>query len=85
MSTEYEQNIEIMKDLRNRLDKVLETQPTPVLKVQPKDPSKWHFRISLVKSGMRFAAGFRLIQGDLLGAGIFFIIAEALGIAEELF
>ena len=52
---------------------------------QPKDPSKWHFRISIVKSGMRFAAAFRLIQGDMVGAGVFFIIAEALGIAEEMF
>ena len=54
------------------------------MEVQPKDPSKWHFRISIVKSGMRFAAAFRLIQGDMIGAGIFFIIAEALGIAEEI-
>ena len=79
--TEYEQNIEIMKDLRNRLDKVLETKQ---INIQPKDTSKWHFRISIIKSGMRFAAGFRLIQGDLFGAGVFFIIAEMLGIAEEI-
>lgn len=55
------------------------------MEVQPKDPSKWHFRISIVKSGMRIAAGLRLIQGDFVGAGVFFIIAEVLGIAEELF
>ena len=55
------------------------------MEVQPKDPSKWHFRISTVKSGMRVAAAFRLMQSDLVGAGIFFIIAELLGIAEELF
>lgn len=55
------------------------------MEVQPKDTSKWHFRISIVKSGMRFAAGFRLMQGDLIGAGVFIIIAEVLGIAEELF
>ena len=53
--------------------------------IQPKDTSKWHFRISIVKSGMRIAAGFRLFQGDLVGAGVFLIIAEVLGIAEELF
>lgn len=57
----------------------------PMMEIQPKDTSKWHFRISIVKSGMRFAAAFRLIQGDMIGAGVFFIIAEALGIAEELF
>jgi hypothetical protein len=55
------------------------------MEIQPKDTSKWHFRISIVKSGMRFAAAFRLIQGDMIGAGVFFIIAEALGIAEEMF
>ena len=55
------------------------------MEIQPKDPSKWHFRISIVKSGMRIAAAFRLVQGDLLGAGVFFIVAEVLGIAEEIF
>jgi hypothetical protein len=57
----------------------------PMIDIQSKDTSKWHFRISIVKSGMRFAAGYRLIQGDLIGAGVFIIIAEVLGIAEELF
>lgn len=57
----------------------------PTINIQPKDPSKWHFRISIVKSGMRIAAGLRLIQGDFFGAGVFLIIAEVLGIAEELF
>ncbi len=56
----------------------------PMINIQPKDTSKWHFRISIVKSGLRFAAGFRLIQGDLIGAGVFLILAEVLGIAEEL-
>ncbi len=55
------------------------------MEVQPKDPSKWHFRISIVKSGIRIAAAFRLMQGDLIGAGVLFIVAEALGIAEEMF
>lgn len=55
------------------------------MEIQPKDPSKWHFRISLIKSGMRIAAAFRLMQGDLFGAAVFFIIAEMLGIAEEVF
>jgi hypothetical protein len=55
------------------------------VEIQPKDTSKWHFRISLVKSGLRIAAGLRLFQNDLWGAGFFLIIAEVLGIAEELF
>lgn len=57
----------------------------PLLNIQPRDTSAWHFRISLVKSGMRFAAAFRLMQGDMWGAGFFLIVAEALGIAEEMF
>ena len=54
------------------------------MEIQPKDPSKWHFRISIVKSGLRFAAGFRLLQGDMFGAGVFLIVAECLGILEEI-
>lgn len=82
--TEFEQNIEIMKDLRARLDKVLETTPTAELSVQPKDTSKWHFRLSIIKSGFRIGAGFALCQGNLMGAGILFILAEILGVAEEI-
>lgn len=52
--------------------------------MQPKDTSKGHFYVSLVKSGIRITAGLRLIQGDVIGAGIFLIVAEALGILEEL-
>ena len=52
---------------------------------QPKDTSKWHFRISIAKSSLRIVAGYWLIKGDLLGAGVFFILAEVLGIAEEIF
>lgn len=55
------------------------------MEIQPKDPSKWHFRISLVKSGLRIGAGITLIQGLIVPAGVLFIIAEILGIAEELF
>ena len=51
--------------------------------IQPKDPSKGHFYVSIAKSGIRIAAGIRLIQGDLLGAGVLLIVAELLGIVEE--
>jgi len=47
------------------------------------DP-KWHLRISILKSLFRFAAGFYLCIGNLFMAGTLFILAEALGIAEEL-
>lgn len=44
-----------------------------------------HFWISIVKSGFRFGAGYCLIKGNLIGAGVLLIIAETLGIAEEIF
>lgn len=54
------------------------------MEVQPKDPSKGHFYISLVKSVVRIGAGGCLIFGDLFFAGFLLIFAEILGIAEEL-
>jgi len=56
----------------------------PLLNVQPKDTSKGHFYVSLVKSAIRIVAGGCLITGNLLMAGVCFILAEVLGIVEEL-
>lgn len=54
--------------------------------MQPKESnSKTHFWISLVKSGFRIGAGISLFKGDLMSAGTLLIIAEALGVAEEIF
>ncbi len=47
------------------------------------DP-KWHLRISLLKSLLRFGAGSYLILGQLWMAGILVILAEILGILEEI-
>jgi len=47
------------------------------------DP-KLHLYISLIKSGLRLAAGTALIYSDLVLAGALLIAAELLGIAEEL-
>lgn len=80
---EYEQNIEIMKDLRSRIDKVLNEHPEKIINIQPKDTSKGHFYASLVKSGFRILAGGNLVFGNLVVAGVLFIIAELLGILEE--
>jgi hypothetical protein len=45
----------------------------------------WHARISFVKSAFRIAAGISLVwPQSLLLAGIFLIVAEVLGIIEEL-
>ena len=63
------------------------------MEIQPKDTSKGHFYVSLVKSFLRIAAGITLVlagnQPLLLGswlmvAGGLFIAAEILGIVEEL-
>jgi hypothetical protein len=54
------------------------------MNIQPKDTSKGHFYVSLAKSGLRFAAGVALIGGQLAAAGVLFILAEALGVLEEL-
>ena len=54
------------------------------VEVQPKDTSKGHFYVSLVKSGLRIGAGIELIQGRFFTAGVLLILAEVLGIVEEL-
>jgi len=46
--------------------------------------TSWHFSISLIKSGFRIGAGFALIFGKLALSGSLFILAEILGILEEL-
>jgi hypothetical protein len=55
-----------------------------MLNIQPKDTSRGHFYVSLVKSGLRIVAGVFLIDGNLLVAGSLLILAEGLGIIEEL-
>ena len=47
------------------------------------DP-KWHLRISILKSLLRIGAGGYLMIGNVIVAGFLFVIAEVLGIAEEL-
>lgn len=56
----------------------------PMLNIQPKDTSRGHFYVSLVKSGFRIGAGIALVRGALVTAGALFILAEVLGIVEEL-
>ena len=54
------------------------------MEVQPKDTSKGHFYVSIVKSAVRIAAGVALIMGAFVATGALIILAEILGIAEEL-
>ena len=63
----------------------------PMIDIQPKDTSKGHFYVSLVKSFVRIAAGIALILAGttldyvyVMTAGSLLIVAEVLGIAEEL-
>jgi hypothetical protein len=59
------------------------TKPTKNQVNQP-DP-RLHRNISFVKSAIRIAAGISLIwPQSLILAGVFLILAEALGIVEEL-
>ena len=56
-----------------------------MIEIQPKDTSKGHFYVSLVKSAVRVAAGIALIwPQNIILAGALIIAAEILGIAEEL-
>ena len=51
---------------------------------QPRDTSRGHFYVSLVKSIVRIGAGTSLILGNLFFAGFLLIFAEGLGVLEEL-
>ena len=52
--------------------------------VQPKDTSRGHFWVSIVKSIIRLGAFFALFRGDYTIAAVMLAIAELLGIGEEL-
>jgi len=52
--------------------------------IASKDPGKGHFYVSLVKSVLRIGAGVFLFNGVLTIAAVLFIMAEVLGIVEEL-
>lgn len=55
------------------------------MNIQPQDPSRGHFYVSLIKSATRIAAGISLIwPQSIVLAGVFLIAAEILGIVEEL-
>ena len=55
-----------------------------MIEIQPKDTSRGHFYVSLVKSFLRIIAGGNLVLGNLWMAGTFLILAEILGIVEEI-
>jgi hypothetical protein len=79
MST-FEEAVQDIKKAKS----VLENQPAEVADViKHPDPTK-HKYISFVKSGFRILAGIALCFGEFIIAGLLLIVAELLGIAEEL-
>jgi hypothetical protein len=60
------------------------TDKIPRPEPNSKDPGKGHFYVSLIKSALRIGAGYFLIQGNFLVCGVLLIVAEVLGIVEEL-
>ena len=54
------------------------------IEVQPKDTSKGHFYVSLAKSFIRIVAGVCLVVGFPIWCGAGIIVAEVLGIVEEI-
>jgi len=56
--------------------------------IQPKDTSRGHFYVSIIKSVTRIIAGIALVLSldnpYIIAAGSLLIIAELLGILEEL-
>jgi len=53
------------------------------INMQPKDTSIGHFYVSIAKSVLRIGAGIALWHGLLKSAAALFIMAELLGILEE--
>lgn len=54
------------------------------IEIQPKDTSRNHFYVSLAKSLIRIVASGALLIGHVAEAGALLILAEVLGIAEEM-
>lgn len=54
------------------------------MEIQPKDTSRGHFYVSLAKSLIRIVAGGALLVGHIPVAGALLILAEVLGIVEEM-
>lgn len=52
--------------------------------IQPKDTSRGHFYVSLAKSAIRIFAGGVLMSGNFWLAGLCIVLAEVLGVVEEI-
>jgi len=78
---------EAVDDIKKALT-VLENKSTPELTITNKEikhpDAKRHLQVSVVKSIVRILAGGVLCAGELFWAGSLLILAEGLGIIEEL-
>lgn len=45
---------------------------------------EWHFRLSILKSLLRIFAGMALVKGSIQACGVLLVIAELVGVAEEI-
>jgi hypothetical protein len=54
------------------------------MEIQTKDPGKGHFYVSLAKSAIRIFAGGVLMSGNFWLAGVCIVLAEVLGVVEEI-
>jgi hypothetical protein len=82
MST-FDEAVVDIKNARDAIDGLVTNQNPDNGETKHPDPKK-HKYISFIKSGFRIIAGGALCFGDFLVAGSLFIVAELLGIAEEL-
>jgi hypothetical protein len=81
---------EAVEDIKKAVEALDSVDTTESPKSSHPDPKK-HLYISLIKSGVRIAAGLALAGGGWLemnpylqAAGWLLVVAEVLGIAEEL-
>ena len=74
---------EAVKDIKQALT-VLEKQNDAPQTASQHPDAAWHLRVSVAKSIVRILAGGVLCAGDLFWAGSLLILAEGLGIVEEL-
>lgn len=81
---QHDENIEVMKDLRSRLDAVINSENKQEKEFAKYPDAKKHLYVSLAKSFIRITAGICLVVGFPVWCGVGLVAAEALGIIEEL-
>lgn len=75
---------EAVEDIKKALT-VLENPTNESTTKETKHPDAvWHLRVSVAKSLVRIVAGGVLCMGELFLAGSLLVLAETLGIVEEL-